>query len=109
MKPGTIQLGNASLHIGYPQIIPGNLRGFAREITELFVPEEHRGKGEASELLKEVCEQADQHDILLLLIADTKRLALFYGGFGFEAIQSEPVILMVRKPKTAREDSIRIH
>lgn len=99
MKPGTIQLGNASLHIGYPQIIPGNLRGFAREITELFVPEEHRGKGEASELLKEVCNEADDKQLLLVLIADTDRLALFYGRFGFEVIQVEPVILMNRLPQ----------
>lgn len=109
MKPGTIQLGNASLHIGYPQIVPANLRGFSREITELFVPEEFRGKGEASELLKEVCSEADDKDLMLILIADTPRLALFYGRFGFEAIQSEPSILMVRKPKAAREDSISIH
>jgi len=105
MKLGTIQLGNASLHIGYPQIVPGNLRGFAREITEFHVPEEFRGKGEGSELLKEVCEQADQYDIMLILIADTQKLALYYGRFGFEPIQQEP-ILMVRKPYGV---SISIH
>lgn len=105
MKPGTIQLGNASLHIGYPQIIPGNLRGFAREITELFVPEEFRGKGEASELLKEVCNEADDKKLMLVLIADTERLALFYGRFGFEVIQKSP-ILMARSPKV---DSISMH
>jgi predicted N-acetyltransferase YhbS len=105
MKPGTFQLGNASLHIGYPQIVQGNLRGFAREITEFNVPEEFRGKGEGSELLKEVCEQADQHDIMLILIADTEKLALYYGRFGFVPIQDKP-ILMVRKPYGA---TISIH
>lgn len=100
MKTGTIQLGNATCHIGYPQCVPGNLRGFAREITELFVPEEFRGKGEATELMNAVCEQADEHDILLLLIADTYELAKFYNLFGFSVIQESP-ILMARRPKGA--------
>lgn len=105
MKPGTIQLGNASLHIGYPQIVSEDMKDFSREITELFVPEKFRGKGEASELLKEVCNEADDKQILLILIADTKRLALFYSKFGFEAIQQNP-ILMARCP---RVDNISIH
>jgi len=100
MKTGTLQLGNASLHLGYPQIVPGNLRGFAREITEFHVPEEFRGKGEGTELLKDVCEQADQNKILLVLIADTQKLAMYYERFGFFAIQKEPM-LMVRPPKSA--------
>ena len=100
MKTGTIQLGNASLHLGYPQIVPGNLRGFAREITEFYVPEEFRGKGEGTELLKDVCEQADEKNILLVLIADTPKLGMFYERFGFSAIQKEPA-LMIRAPKNA--------
>lgn len=97
MKPGTIQLGNASLHISYPQIVPGNLRGFAREISEFNVPEAFRGNGEGSELLKDVCEQADEKNILLVIIADTERLMKYYERFGFIAIQATP-ILMVRTP-----------
>jgi len=98
MKTGTIALGNASLHIGYSQIIAPNQRGLAREITEFFVPEEHRGKGDGSELLKEVCEQADSERLLLLIIADTERLANFYYLHGFKTIQEKP-ILMVRSPE----------
>jgi len=105
MKPGTIQLGNASLHIGYPQIVPGNLRGFAREITEFYVPEEFRGKGEGTELLKEICTQADEKRIMLVLIADTEKLAMYYERFGFMAIQKQP-ILMARCPDG---ESISIH
>lgn len=98
MKTGTIQLGNASLHLGYSQIVPPTKRGMAREITELFVPEEFRGKGEATALLNDVCDQADTAGLLLLLIADSKELGLFYERFGFAAIQQHP-ILMVRTPK----------
>jgi N-acetylglutamate synthase-like GNAT family acetyltransferase len=97
MKTGTITLGNASLHIGYPQIIAPNQRGHAREITCFTVPEEHRGKGEGSALLQDVCEQADQNKILLIIIADTLRLATFYARHGFISIQDKP-ILMYRKP-----------
>jgi predicted GNAT family N-acyltransferase len=97
MKPGTITLGNASLHIGYPQIIAANQRGHAREITGFIVPEEHRGKGEGSALLQDVCEQADQDKLLLIITADTLRLASFYAKHGFVAIQANP-ILMARSP-----------
>ena len=101
MKTGTVQLGNASLHLGYSQIVPPPQRGFAREITELFVPEKHRGKGEATALLNDVCEQADQYDIMLILIADTKKLGLFYERFGFEVIQQSPIV-MVRSPNVVK-------
>ena len=97
MKPGTITLGNASLHVGHSQIVAPNQRGHAREITEFFVPEPHRGKGEGASLLQEVCDQADQEKILLIIIADTLRLATFYAKFGFIVIQDSP-ILMVRSP-----------
>lgn len=97
MKPGTVQLGSATIHIGYAGIVPPNMRGFARELTEFYVPEEHRNKGEGSELLKEVCDQADQHRILLIIMADNDRLADFYARFGFQQIQISP-ILMIRPP-----------
>jgi len=97
MKRGTAQLGHASIHIGYSGIVEPNQRGFARELTEFYVPEEHRGKGEGSALLQDVCNQADQHKILLIIIADTDRLAAFYARFGFKPIQVNP-ILMIRPP-----------
>lgn len=97
MKPGTIELGNASIRVGYPQIIAPNQRGHARELTEFFVKEDHRGKGEGSVLLNEICEQADQGKLLLIIVADSLRLASFYARHGFIAIQANP-ILMARTP-----------
>ena len=99
MKTGTVALGNASLHLGYSQIVEPSQRGFAREITEFIVPESQRGKGEGSILLQDVCDQADQENLLLLIIADTVKLAQFYMRFGFTTIQEKPVILMCRSPK----------
>ena len=100
MKTGTVNLGNASIHIGYSQIVPPNQRGHARELTEFSVPEEHRGKGEGSLLLSEICLEADQKAILLLIQADNKRLQDFYARHGFVTIQEDNVILMARKPKS---------
>jgi len=97
MKTGTVELGNASLYLSYSQVVKPNQRGFAREITEFGVPEEHRGKGEGTKLLEAVCEQADDEKILLLLIADNVRLATFYARHGFKVIQETPM-LMARSP-----------
>ena len=99
MKIGTISLGNASLHLGHSQVVPPTLRGHAREITEFNVPEKFRGKGEGTELLKEVCEQADNDKILLILKADTERLENYYKRFDFITFQRDNAILMARKPK----------
>lgn len=105
MKPGTITLGNASLHIGYSQIVDPSQRGFAREITDFSVIDGHRGKGEGTLLLKDVCDEADNENLLLLIIADTVKLAQFYMRFGFKTIQEKPVILMCRSPKnTIQQD-----
>ena len=98
MKPGTLTLGNASAYIGYSQITKPNQRGLLREITNFEVPEEHRGKGEGTELLKDICAQADEEGIILMLKADTLRLENYYTRQGFTTIQANPVILMVRQP-----------
>src|ERR1035437_6238961 len=100
MKTGTVALGNASLHLGYSGIIKPNQRGLVREITEFFVPESQRGKGEGSALLHEVCDEADSKGVHLILIADSARLAAYYLWFGFVMIprDDDDVMLMCRKP-----------
>ena len=102
MKTGTISIGNASLHIGYSGVVKPNKRGLLREISEFFVPEEHRGKGEGTTLLEDVCSQADQKGILLMIKPDTEKLTKFYKKHGFVAIQEDSVTIMVRKPKGVR-------
>jgi len=99
MKTGTITLGNASLHLGYSGIVAPNKRGLLREITDFHVPEEFRGKGEGDMLLADVCKEADDSNIILMLKADTKRLQSFYARHGFVTIQDDADILMARQPK----------
>ena len=106
MKPGTVTLGNASLYIGYTQIVPPNKRGLAREITNFHVDAEHRGKGEGTELLNDVCSQADNEGLLLLIMADTPRLESYYKRFDFVTIQADNVILMARQPKIIRREAV---
>lgn len=98
MKPGTLSLGNASCYIGYSQVTKPNQRGLLREITNFEVPEEHRGKGDGTELLKDICDQADERGIVLLIKADTIRLEIFYKRHGFITLQALPDIIMVRQP-----------
>lgn len=97
MKPGTITLGNASIHVGYSGVIKANKRGLLRELSEFHVPESHRGNGEGTALLADVCEQADQEGLILMITADTPRLCDFYARHGFVVVQDEGVILMARQ------------
>jgi len=104
MKTGAVTLGNASIHINYSQLIPPNQRGNARELTEFNTPIEHRGKGEGSALLQEICDQADTEGLLLIISADNERLEKYYSRFGFATIQKSDIILMARKPNQGNAD-----
>ena len=66
-----------------------------RELTHLHVSEDARGQGHGSALMRDICAEADKERTVLMLTADTRRLAEWYGRFGFMLIQAEP-LLMVR-------------
>lgn len=100
MKTGTVQLGNATIHIGYSQVTKPNQRGMLRELTEFNVPEEFRGKGEGSALLSDICEQADNEGLFLLLLAKDARLANYYARFNFLAITPQDSMMLVRSPNS---------
>ncbi len=70
MKPGTITLGPASLHLSYSALVPPNLRGNALEITELLTAVNERGQNHANSLMQDVCQQADPAGKLLLLMPE---------------------------------------
>jgi GNAT superfamily N-acetyltransferase len=98
MKPGKRQLGPCTLKLTYSQIIPANLRGGLLEVSQLKTDEAHQRKGYATRLLDEVCTEADDSRTVLVIMPDTDSLELFYGRFGFEPVQRNPVI-MARAPK----------
>jgi GNAT superfamily N-acetyltransferase len=75
-----------------------------RWVTDLTTEEKHRGKGLASDLLKQLGKEADQAQISLLIecrgteeITDEKRLEAFYKRNGFVVVQESPK-LMLRIP-----------
>jgi GNAT superfamily N-acetyltransferase len=79
-----------------------------REITKLQTDPEKRRKGHAQWLMCEVCVEADQHGMVLMLTPepfgdeplDADQLMLFYRRFGFREIPNPggPTI-MVREPR----------
>lgn len=110
MKPGTITLGPASLHLSYCALVPPNIRGHALEITELLTAVNERGHNHANSLMQDVCEQADQAGKLLLLMPETfgqgglttEQLSDWYQRrHGFVVLQSAPKTILVRMPTAA--------
>ena len=110
LKPGTIALGPASLHLSYSALVPANLRGNALEISELLTYAKERGNNHANSLMQEVCQQADQAGKLLLLMPETfdqggpttEQLSDWYQRrHGFVVLQSSPKTILVRMPAKA--------
>ena len=105
MKPGTYTHGQASVRIGYTQVVPAPMRGRLREITSLSVAREARGQGAASALMHEVCAQADAAGLALMVLVepydgasmDELQLSAWYARMGFKTIQAVPVMMMVRQ------------
>ena len=98
MKLGKRQLGAASCHLAPSDALPANLREVI-EVSNVHVDEWHRRKGIASRLLRQVCDDADAHGKVLMLMPDGDDwLPEWYSKFGFVRIQNNPV-LMARQPK----------
>ena len=78
--------------------LPLGMRRNVRELHALNVPAEDRNKGYASQLLHDVCREADEHGLTLMLGVDGgEKLIAFYTRWGFQPIQAKPV-LMARMP-----------
>lgn len=112
MKPSRIVMGPASLELNYSGIVPIEDRHRVLEITELLTPPQERGNNHANSLMNEVCDQADQQGILLMLIPEsfgkdglsTEQLERWYiKNFGFLHLQKEPKTILVRMPRTAAQ------
>lgn len=93
MKPGKYQHGPATCKLRYSPVIPSNLRGHMLEITSIFTPESERGKGYASAMLREICQQASREGKALMLMPDNRDLATWYARHGFEIVQQSPLLM----------------
>lgn len=87
----------AKCRLGYTMAVPTSMRGKIREVHSLHTEPGMRGKGQATKLLNQVCAEADKCDKVLILLPDDDKLMAWYQKFGFELIQQEPKMLMMRK------------
>lgn len=106
MKQGPRLLGEARLTIGECKALPAHMRTRTRELSALEVGPESRRAGQATALMHEVCQEADDAGITLVLFVQPfgqwelsrTQLADWYAKrFGFVPIQAEPM-LMARMP-----------
>lgn len=112
LKPGTIQLGAASLDLSYSSIVHPADRDLVLEISNLLTLAAHRRQNHANSLMQDVCDQADQAGKLLLVMPaafgdngpSTDQLCHWYtSNFGFSALQIEPQIILIRMPQRAAQ------
>lgn len=87
--------------------IPEEMRERIREVSQVWTDPDHRMQGYATELMKEVCEQADVENVVLMLqprpydsasCINKEKLIEWYKRFGFVITQKSPV-LMARAPE----------
>ena len=91
MSPGERIHGGAQLVVSRTKAVPEHMRSLVREISRVETAPADRRKGHASELLRQVCAEADKRGMLLLLQCrpygdggmDADRLECWYAAFGF--------------------------
>ena len=97
MKLGKREYQDSSCWIRMMTDLPSSLRDGVRLVHDLQTAKGVRGKGQGTQLLKSVCEEADADGTTLILMPDSDKLEKWYNGFNFNRVQDEPV-LMVRTP-----------
>lgn len=101
MKLGPRSNEHASLKLVKPRALPAHMHGDIIELVGLRTSPAHRQKGWATELMLDVCLEADMAQRFLFLCVEPdggmglKELAQFYVRHGFMPIQAEP-LLMIR-------------
>lgn len=107
MKPGVRHYENASCKVAICTAIPNSMRAKTREIVSIDVPENLRRQGMATQMILNICDEADAHKMVLLLFpkpfGDGPKLTVdglikwYSEKFGFQVIQAKP-IMMARMP-----------
>ena len=104
MKPGNRVHLSAACKVRFCKGLPSSIRGGAREIFS--VEAGSKGKRHAAGLLDKVCREADIAKLMLMVHVKAfgdgltdQQLEIWYTKLGFEPIQREPSVLMIRLPK----------
>lgn len=99
MNLGKRRMGYSSLMLSHADL-PGKLADVI-EISNVITDPLHRKRGNASRLLRTICEEADESGAVLMLMPDGDEwLPSWYEKHGFQTIQTEPA-LMARPPRIA--------
>jgi len=85
-RPSTVQAAIQRSHSG------SLTRPYAGDCEHL-TPESERRKGYASQMLREICQQASREGKALMLMPDTRDLATWYARHGFEIVQESPLLM----------------
>ena len=103
MRVGNHSLGQSSLKLAYSTQVAPHLRGSLRVLSHLFTTPEGRKQGDASKLMRMVCQQCDETAITLLIHVspfskggmDKEQLIAWYeNDFGFFALpQADDVFI----------------
>lgn len=103
MRFGTRKFGGASCEVSICKGLPTKMNKDVREISKLYCDPSERGKGDATELMKNLCKEADSKKMVLVLVVDPygddaplnkEALANWYGAtFDFNTIQANPHIM----------------
>jgi predicted GNAT family acetyltransferase len=106
MKIGIRYYENATCRVSQCMGVPASMRQAVREISHVDVPENLRNHGMATQLLINVCDEADAHKKILVLFPEPfgntpsmtqEQLEYWYESkFGFQVIQEEPKRMMAR-------------
>jgi hypothetical protein len=103
VTPGLREYKQATLRVAVPIGVPEHMRHGMREIISIHATNPR--KGHATHLMHDVCLEADRLGFVLLLQVrpfddgmTEEQLMKWYGRFGFEQIQPDPV-LMARQPR----------
>lgn len=107
MNQGPRTLGSASLQIRISKALPREMRDQTREIAHLHCERESQNHGEATKLMRQVCDEADAANITLLVwpnpygediaLSQGQLIEWYARRFGFVQIQPNPP-LMARMP-----------
>lgn len=109
MKLGRREFGGSSLQLCLPRALPQHMRKDVVELRALRTEPEYRGNGFATDLMLDVCLEADLARKFLFLCVEPgddcpislEALASWYHKFGFTTIQASP-LLMTRPHVGAR-------
>lgn len=115
MISGLVTYCGASAIVDECRALPKRMRPFTREVRKLQTARERQGKGDATELMRRICFDADDAQRVLVLwpkpfgdiaLSQRQLIEWYARSFGFIVIQHSPVAMMARNPGTWPEPKL---